>query len=75
MEDTRKEYVPPTAEIILLAPHEKLAANDFRFDSIWGRHENYFTNETGSGIAVAGTFGTDGENGWDGGEGFTFKQN
>ena len=32
--DERKTYTPPTAEIILLAPEEKLAAWDWSFD-IW----------------------------------------
>ena len=33
--DERKTYTPPTAEIILLAPEEKLAAWDWSFENVW----------------------------------------
>ena len=57
MEDTRKEYVPPTAEVILLAPDEKLAAWDLRFDTYdWNwKTTGLQKSETASGIAVNGT--------------------
>ena len=73
--EQKKEYTPPTAEIILLAPCERLALNDFgwRIENIPG--QTYFQENGASGIAIAGTFGMDGVNGWDGGDGFTFKQN
>ena len=62
MSDTRKEYVPPEAEVILLAPSEKLSAWDWSFDSHDWKASNYFPNngETASAIVVTGTWTEDG---------------
>lgn len=58
MNDTRKEYVPPTAEVILLAPDEKLAAWDTGFT-----HDNsgwFLNTDTGaSAVTAYGTFADD----------------
>lgn len=51
------KYVPPVAELIQLAPCERLAAFDWEFQKIW-KHEGFFTVNGASGIAVTGGFGS-----------------
>ena len=57
MSDTRKEYVPPTAEVILLAPDEKLAAWDWSFDHFAWKESAYYQAQgnAASAIVVNGT--------------------
>ena len=57
----RKEYVPPAAEVLLLAPSEKLAAWDWGFDTLWKREAGYHPGAEGlaSAIVVTGQFGTE----------------
>lgn len=52
MSDTRKEYVPPTAEVILLAPDENLAAWDWGFQSPWKQGYLPATEEVASAVGV-----------------------
>ena len=66
--DERKEYAPPTAEIILLVPDERLAAADWKFGYGWKTTEGYFppADKLASGVAFSGDFGVND------GDGFTF---
>ena len=72
MSDTRKEYVPPTAEIILLAPKEQLSALDWTFQGYAWKDDGYKVagNGVASAVAVNGGFGLDD---W-AEDGFTFQQ-
>ena len=56
----KKEYVPPYAEVLLLAPCEALAAWDWGFGSKWEGHK-YFksTDSLASGVAIGGLFNSD----------------
>lgn len=51
----RKNYLPPAAELILLAPCENLAVNDFAFN-IFNQFTNkgYFDAEAGGGASGYG---------------------
>ena len=61
MSDTRKEYVPPTAEVILLAPDEKLAAWDWKFGSYtWGEGYISATGTTASAVGIINGAGIEG---------------
>ena len=52
MNDTRKEYIPPEAEIIILAPDENLALWDWEFcDYNWNTAG---VNKTASAVVVNG---------------------
>ena len=66
--DERKEYTPPEAEIILLAPCDRLAAMDRKFGYNWKTPEGYFpaADDFASGVAFSGDFGVND------GDGFTF---
>lgn len=57
----KKEYVPPRADVLLLAPCEKLAALDWGFGSRW-TGQQYFKSEgdLASGVALGGIFSGDG---------------
>ena len=61
----KMKYVPPTAELILLAPCENLAFDDWAFGNAWRDQWGKFKDDAkGSGVAFGGTFekyGTDGE--------------
>lgn len=54
----RKEYVPPRADVLLLAPCEALAVWDWGFGSTWGG-QKYFeaAGNLASGISIGGLFG------------------
>ena len=55
----KKELVPPRAEMILLAPCEDLAFDDWAFGSAWRNQWGKFKDDTkGSGVAFGGTFET-----------------
>ena len=63
------EYVPPVAEVILLAPCERLAAWDHEFGNVW-RNPGKFTTDSGfTGIA----FGDDKFDDYDTDSGFVIK--
>lgn len=72
--DERKTYTPPTAEIILLAPEEKLAAWDWSFD-IW-KH-GYIApseNQVASAVGIInGTGVLNDDKNWTG-DGFVIKR-
>ena len=54
----KKAYVPPKAELFLLAPNEGIAAWDWEFSSKW-EGQKYFeaAGNLASGIAIGGLFG------------------
>ena len=54
------KYVPPMAELVLLAPCESLATIDWGFQKTWD-HKGYFTENGASAIAVTGRFDSDGD--------------
>lgn len=74
MKNAKKEYVPPAAEVILLAPSETLAAWDWDFGNVW-KSAGYHPpgTDTASAVVITGAFGS-GEN-WDEGDGFVIKRN
>ena len=59
MLNNRKEYLPPLAEVILLAPCEELAVIEwkFGFGSTWKNGYYPKDENSASGIAMNGTFG------------------
>ncbi|MBQ2996508.1 MAG: hypothetical protein IJE22_04645 [Oscillibacter sp.] len=69
----RKAYVPPAAEMILLAPCERLAAWEYSFQNTWTNIQGRFNNayNLGGGSGITGTF-TDQD--YFGEDGFTVKQ-
>ena len=67
----KKEYIPPEAKVILLAPSENLAVFEWKFGKAWRTEYGYFTENGASGIAVTGTFLDDK---W-AEDGFVIKQN
>ena len=62
MSDTRKEYIPPEAEVILLAPAEKLSAWDWSFGNIAWENTGYHRGSEGipSAVVVQNTWTEDG---------------
>lgn len=57
----KKEYVPPRADVLLLAPCEALAAWDWGFGSKWTGQQYFAPNSNNnltSGIAMGGLFDT-----------------
>ncbi|MBQ2995903.1 MAG: hypothetical protein IJE22_01520 [Oscillibacter sp.] len=61
MHSNKKQYLPPAAEVVLLAPCEGLAAWEFGFGKSWknGYYSAGEGNGTASGIAMNGSFGND----------------
>lgn len=53
----KTKYVPPAAELILLAPCEKLAAWDWKFGNIWQNTGYYTAGEIGNASAIVVTSG------------------
>ena len=55
----KMKYVPPAAELILLAPCENLAFDDWAFGDAWRTQWGKFKDDAkGSGVAFGGAFGT-----------------
>ena len=75
MSEVKKEYVPPVAEVILLAPTEKLAVNDYGFGKNWWAGPGYFSDletRTASAVGIHGGGTLDASN-WDE-DGYTIKK-
>ena len=51
----KEKYVPPRADVLMLAPCEALAAWDWGFGSQW-TGQKYFPATLASGIAMGGLF-------------------
>ena len=53
----KREYVPPRAEVLMLAPCEELAVWEWGFGSKWTGQQYFQSTDTlASGIAMGGKF-------------------
>ena len=71
----KRTYIPPKAELVLLAPCEGLANWDWAFGNTWrsqGFHER--DGSIASAIAMNGGFGADGYPTLDTDDGFVIKK-